>query len=57
MTFVKCDPIKSGCSTIFEINPKSVKTQEYIRCPHCGRFINNPFYDESAEKPEVSYVG
>ncbi len=54
---LKCDPSKGGCSFTFEINSYSVEGEKYIQCPKCGRFIENPFYDESEEVRYRSYLG
>lgn len=54
---IQCDPENSGCGSTFKITPDDVKTDEYIQCPGCERFIPNPFYDKFAEQPSRSYLG
>jgi len=54
---IKCDSNKGGCGSTFGINPESVEGDKYIQCPDCDRWIDNPFFDESKEVKERSYVG
>jgi len=50
----KCDIEKDGCDGVFRINFDLIKNDKYIQCPHCNRFIENPFYE--GEGKTQSYI-
>ena len=52
----KCDIEKGGCDEIFSIILDTVRSDKYVQCPYCDRFIENPFYEEDGKTKANSYI-